>query len=99
MLELSEEEAELRKNPCAPIERKPAGGRGFAEGCRRGAPFAAAARALARRAASWDIGGRGGWGALGLGAVDLAARSVRRAARLMMMFYRSVMAGVERCGH
>ena len=71
-----------------------AGGRG-----RRGVPFAAAARALARRAASWDIGGRGGWGALGLGAVDLAARSVSRAARLMMTFYRSVMACVERCGH
>jgi len=68
-------------------------------GGRRGAPFAAAARALARRAASWDIGGRGGCGALGLGAVDLAARSVSWTARLMIVFYRSVMAGVERCGH
>ena len=75
-----------------------AGGRGL-DGCRRGAPFAAAARALARRAASWDIGGRGGCGALGLGAVDLAARSVSWTARLMMRFYWSVMAGVERCGH
>ena len=36
MLELSEEEAELRKNPCAPIERKPAGGRGFGERDGRG---------------------------------------------------------------
>jgi hypothetical protein len=60
-----------------------AGGRGL-DGCRRGAPFAAAARALARRAASWDIGGRGGCGALGLGAVDLAARRVSSAARLMV---------------
>ena len=55
-------------------------------GCRRGAPFAAAARALARRAASWDIGGRGGCGALGLGAVDLAARRVSWTARLMAGF-------------
>ena len=77
---------------------RPAGGRGLM-GCRRGAPFAAAARARARRAASWDIGGRGGCGALGLGAVDLAARRVSWTARLMMTFYRSVMAGVERCGH